>query len=158
MPNTYTQLYAHVVFAVKGRSNLISIKWENQLYQYITGIINHKNQKLMIVNGMPDHIHLLIGFKPDCNLSDLIRDIKSNSSKWVNENKMLSGRFEWQRGFGAFTLAQSQIHSVINYIRNQKDHHRVQSFRNEYIEILKQYEIDYKPEFLFEDSTAPPEL
>jgi putative transposase len=158
MPNTYTQLYAHVVFAVKGRSNLISNTWENQLYQYITGIITNKNQKLMIVNGMPDHIHLLIGFKPDCNLSDLIRDIKSNSSKWINENKMLSGRFEWQRGFGAFTLAKSNIHSVINYIQNQKDHHRAKSFRNEYIEILKQYEIEYKTEFLFEDSAAPTEL
>ena len=107
MANTYTQLYFHIVFAVKGRNNLISINWEEELYKYITGIISNKNQKLMIVNGMPNHIHLLIGTKPNCNLSDLVRDLKANSSKWINEKRFVRGKFEWQRGFGAFTVSQS---------------------------------------------------
>jgi REP element-mobilizing transposase RayT len=120
MPNTYTQLYFHVVFAVKGRNNHISSKWKDELYKYITGIITNKNQKLMIINGMPNHIHLLIGTKPNCNLSDLVRDIKANSSKWINEKMYIKGKFEWQTGFGAFTVSQSGVQNVINYIKNKK--------------------------------------
>ena len=92
MPYTYTQLYVHVIFAVKGRANLMAKTWKENLYQYITGIITNKNQKLMIINGMPDHIHILIGLKPECNLSGLIRDVKANSSKWINENKLVTGK------------------------------------------------------------------
>ncbi|HRK28430.1 MAG TPA: IS200/IS605 family transposase [Chitinophagales bacterium] len=159
MPNTYTQLYVHAVFAVKGRANLISPKWKEKLYQYITGIITNKNQKLMVINGMPDHLHLLIRLKPDCTLSDLIRDIKANSSKWINEQKFVMGKFEWQTGFGAFTIGQSQIQSVVNYILNQEEHHKKKTFREEYIEFLNAYEIDYKPEYIFEDvGVAPTEL
>jgi len=159
MANTYTQLYIHIVFAVKGRANLISLKWKTKLYQYITGIITNKNQKLMIINGMPDHLHLLIGLKPDCNLTDLVRDIKANSSKWINENKLLPGKFEWQTGFGAFTVGQSQIQTVINYILNQEEHHRKKTFREEYIEFLNAYQIDYKMEYIFDEfGTAPTEL
>ncbi|MFN5333724.1 MAG: IS200/IS605 family transposase [Bacteroidota bacterium] len=159
MANTYTQLYAHVVFAVKGRENLISHIWKNHLYKYITGIITHKKQKLMIVNGMPNHIHLLIGFNPDCNLSDLVRDVKSNSSKWINENKLAGGKFQWQNGFGAFTVGHSQIQTVVNYIKNQEEHHKVDSFRDEYIGLLKSYEIDFRTDFIFDDiGAAPPEL
>ena len=151
MANTYTQLYFHVVFAVKHRNNLILPAWKNELYKYITGIITNKNQKLMIVNGMPNHIHLLIGTKPNCNLSDLVRDIKANSSKWVNENNLVKGRFEWQNGFGAFTVSQSGVKNVIKYIENQEAHHSKQSFRDEYIEFLKAYHIDYKDEYIFTD-------
>jgi REP element-mobilizing transposase RayT len=159
MANTYTQLYVHVVFAVKGRENLISPKWKEKLYQYITGIITNKNQKLMIINGMPDHLHLLIGLKPDINLSDLVREIKSNSSKWINENRMLPGKFEWQIGFGAFTVGQSQIQSVVNYIRGQEKHHLKKTFKMEYIEFLNAYQIDFKPEYIFDDyGIAPTEL
>src|SRR5690606_6233636 len=159
MANTYTQLYIHIVFALKGRANLISLKWKTKLYQYITGIITNKNQKLMIINGMPDHLHLLIGLKPDCNLSDLVRDIKANSSKWINENKLLPGKFEWQTGFGAFTVGQSQIQTVINYILNQEEHHRKKTFREEYIEFLNAYQIDYKMEYIIDEfGTAPTEL
>ena len=99
MANTYTQLYFHIVIVVKNRTMLISKKWKENLFKYISGIITNKNQKLMIINGMPDHLHLLLGLKPDCNLSDIIRDIKSNSSKWINENKFCVGKFEWQTGF-----------------------------------------------------------
>jgi REP element-mobilizing transposase RayT len=145
-----------VVFAVKGRSNLISKKWKETLYQYITGIITHKNQKLMIINGMPDHIHILIGLKPDCVLSDLVRDIKANSSKWINENKFVLGKFEWQTGFGAFSVSQSQVQTVINYILNQEEHHKKKTFREEYIEFLNAYQIDFKKEYIFDDYGIAP--
>ena len=117
MANTYTQLYFHIIFAVKRRENYISSEWKNELYKYITGIVSNKKQKLMIINGMPNHIHILIGTKPNCNLSDLVRDIKANSSKWINEKKFIKQRFEWQTGFGAFTISQSQIPKIVNYIK-----------------------------------------
>jgi len=159
MANTYTQLYVHVVFAVKGRSNLVSPKWKERLYQYISGIITNENQKLMIINGMPDHLHILIGLKPDCTLSGLVRDIKANSSKWINEQKFIMGKFEWQTGFGAFTVGQSQLQTVINYILNQENHHCKKTFREEYVEFLNAYNINFKTEYLLEDfGIAPPEL
>ena len=156
MANTYTQLYVHIVFAVKGRGNLVSHSWKEELYKYITGIITNKNQKLMIVNGMPDHIHLLVGFKPDCSLSDLVRDIKANSSKFINEKKWVPGKFEWQTGFGAFTIGQSQIDRVVNYILTQEDHHKKKTFREEYVEFLNAYKIEYKSEYIFDDIDAAP--
>ncbi len=159
MANTYTQLYVHVVFAVRGRANLISPQWKEKLYQYMTGIITHKNQKLMVINGMPDHIHILIGLKPDRNLSDLIRDVKASSSKWINENKFLLGKFEWQTGFGAFTVSQSMIKTVVNYILNQEAHHKKKTFREEYIKFLEEYQIEFKHEYIFDDyGIAPTEL
>jgi REP element-mobilizing transposase RayT len=156
MANTYTQLYIHVVFAVKGRNTLISTNWRENLYQYITGVVTNKNQKLMIINGVADHVHILLGLKPDCNLSDLVRDIKANSSKWINENKHVAGKFEWQSGFGAFSVSASQVKTAINYIQKQEEHHRKKSFREEYIEFLQAYEIDYKPEYIFEDVGIAP--
>jgi len=151
MANTYTQLYFHVIFAVKGRRNHISKKWKDELYKYITGIILNKSQKLMIINGMPDHLHLLIGTKPNCNLSDLVRDIKANSSKWINEKQFIKGKFEWQTGFGAFTIGQSQISKIVNYIKNQEAHHTKKTFKEEYTGFLNAYEIDYKNKYLFDD-------
>lgn len=151
MANTYTQLYFHIVIVVKGRQNHISLKWKDELYKYITGIITNKSQKLMILNGMPDHLHLLIGTKPNCTLSDLVRDIKANSSKWINERHLVTGKFEWQKGFGGFTVSQSGVKNVIEYIKNQEDHHRKKSFREEYIDFLKAYEVDFKNEYLFTD-------
>jgi REP element-mobilizing transposase RayT len=150
MANTYTQLYFHIVFAVKGRNNLIAVRWKDELYKYITGIISNKNQKLMIINGMPNHVHLLIGTKPNCNLSDLVRDIKANSSKWINEKQFVNGKFEWQTGFGAFTVSQSAVNNVLDYIKNQEEHHQVTTFK-EYIGFLKSYNIEYKTEYLFTD-------
>lgn len=151
MANTYTQLYFHIVFAVKGRNNFISKQWKDELYKYISGIIANKDQKLMIVNGMPNHIHLLIGTKPNCNLSDLIRDIKANSSKWINEKKFTNFHFEWQTGFGAFTVSQSGVPKAIEYIKNQEEHHRKKTFKEEYVEFLKAYQIDFKDEYLFDE-------
>jgi putative transposase len=150
MANTYTQLYFHVVFAVKGRASIISIHWKEELYKYITGIITNNNQKLMIINGMPDHVHLLLGLKPDCTLSNLIRDVKANSSRFLNETKRVSGKFEWQTGFGAFTIGQSQI---------DKEHHKIKTFSEEYIDFLKAYQVDFKTEYLFKAiDVAPTEL
>ena len=156
MPNTYTQLYVHVVFAVKGRANCIHSQWKENLYRYITGVITNNGQRLMIINGMADHIHLLIGLKPHCNLSELVRDIKSNSSRWVNENRLVAGKFEWQTGFGAFSVGQLEVQRVVNYIFNQEEHHRKRSFMEEYVEILESQCIDFNPQFLFEDYGAAP--
>jgi putative transposase len=148
MANTYTQLYAHVVFAVKGRKCCIGHEWKNNLFQYITGIVTNKGQKIMSINGVGDHIHILIGFNPECAISSLIRDIKANSSRWINREKLINSRFEWQKGFGAFTIGQSQVGRVANYIENQEKHHQKKSFGEEYIAFLKAYEIDYDPKFL----------
>jgi putative transposase len=159
MPNTFTQLYVHVVFAVKGRANLVSRQWKEQLYRYITGIITHQGQKLMIINGMPDHVHILIGLKPNCNLSDLVGDIKSHSSKWINTQRFVAGKFEWQTGFGAFSVGQSQTQGMIQYILNQEEHHRTKTFREEYIDLLNTYQIAFKPEYLPEDyGSRPPSM
>ena len=151
MANTYTQLYFHVIFAVKGRDNLISKKWKEKLYKYISGIVSNKEQKLIIINGMPNHIHLLLSTKPNCNLSDLVRDIKSNSSKWINSKQFISGKFEWQTGFGAFTVSQSGVNSVIDYIKNQENHHGKKSFREEYIDFLASYEVEFNSDYIFKD-------
>lgn len=150
MANTYTQLYVHVVFSVKGRSGQISPHWKEELYKYISGIIKYKKQKLMVISGMRDHIHLLIGYNPACTLSDLVRDIKSGSSKWINEKRMAMGRFEWQSGYGAFTIGQSQVDRVINYIQNQEQHHGKKTFKEEYIDFLKAYKVEYNPDYLFD--------
>ena len=151
MADTYTKIYVHVVFAVKGRANLISAKWKEDLYKYITGIITNEKQKLIIINGMPDHIHLLIGLKPSIALSDLIRDVKANSSKFVNEKKWVAGKFEWQNGFGAFSYSHSQLNTIINYIKNQEEHHRNKTFNEEYIEFLNLFGIDFKLEYTFDE-------
>lgn len=150
MANTYTQLYFHVVFAVKGRQNLISIQWKDELYKYIAGIINNKSQKLLIINGMPDHVHLLLSSSPNFNLSTLVGEVKSNSSRWINENRYVRGKFAWQIGFGAFTVSQSQLTVVTNYIKKQEIHHKTKSFREEYIEFLEAYKIDYDDKYIFE--------
>ena len=151
MANTYSQLYVQIVFAVKGRQNLISNKWKDELYKYITGIVANEDQKLIAVNGMPDHIHILIGIKPNKALSDLVRDIKANSSRFINEKRWITGKFEWQSGFGAFTYSHSHLANVINYIQNQEEHHKTKTFKEEYIGFLKAFEIDYKDEYVFEE-------
>ena len=136
---------------MKGRQNLISNKWKDELYKYITGIITNEDQKLLAINGMSDHIHILIGLKPNKALSDLVRDIKANSSRFINEKRWINGKFEWQTGFGAFSYSQSQLTNVINYIQNQEEHHKTKTFKEEYIDFLKAFEIEYKEEYIFEE-------
>lgn len=138
-------------FAVKHRDNLISVKWKDELYKYITGVITHEGQKLIAINGMPDHVHILIGLKPTATLSNLVRDIKANSSRFINEKSWIAGKFEWQQGFGGFSCSHSQLDKVINYIQNQEEHHKVKTFREEYVDFLKAYNIDFKSEYIFNE-------
>ncbi len=150
MAGTYSQIYIQVVFAVKGRENVISRVWKDDLHKYIAGIIKGKDQKSIIVNGMPDHIHAFIGLKPSMSISDLVRDIKNNSGKWINENKLIKGKFAWQEGYGVFSYSHSQIENVYNYISNQEEHHKAKSFREEYVEFMKKFEIEHNEKYLFE--------
>lgn len=150
MPGTFSQIYIQIVFAVKGRENLISTVWEDELHKYIAGIIKGKEQKPIIVNGMPDHIHAFIGLRPSMAISDLVRDIKNNSTNFINDKRLVKGKFSWQEGYGAFSYAHSQIESVYNYILNQKKHHKKKTFNEEYIEFLKKFNVGYEPKYLFE--------
>lgn len=149
MAGTFSQIYIQVVFAVKGRESLIQKEWEERLYQYITGIIRAKEQKLIAINGMPDHIHIFIGMKPSCCLSDLVREIKKSSNDFINENKLSKFKFSWQEGYGAFSYSHSQIDAVAKYILNQKEHHRKITFKEEYVDFLKKFEIEYDEKYLF---------
>ncbi|MGD8778150.1 MAG: IS200/IS605 family transposase [Ignavibacteria bacterium] len=150
MPGTFTQIYIQIVFAVKGRKNLISQNWKDNLHKYIAGIIKGKDQKPIIINGMPDHIHAFIGLRPSMPISDLVRDIKNNSTNFINENNFVKGKFSWQEGYGAFSYSHSQIENVYNYIFNQEKHHQKKSFRDEYLEFLKKYEIEFNEKYLFD--------
>lgn len=150
MAGTYSQIYIQAVFAVKGRENLIHKDWRDELHKYISGIITGKQQKSIIVNGVSDHVHCFVGLKPSMAVSDLIRDIKNNSSKFINEREFVKGKFQWQEGYGAFSYAHSQVEQVYNYILNQEAHHQKKTFRQEYLEFLTKYEIEHKPEYLFE--------
>ena len=143
-------MYIQVVFAVKGRENLITTSWKDELHKYISGIITNKEQKSIIVNGMPDHIHAFIGMKPSMKISDLVRDIKNNSSNFINEKKFVKGRFSWQEGYGVFSYSHSHIENVYNYILNQEEHHKKRSFREEYIDLLQKFEIGFNENYLFE--------
>lgn len=149
MANTYTQLYIHYVFAVQNRLCLIHKKWQNDLYKYINGITEQQGHKLYIINGMPDHIHILISMTPKQSPSDLIYHIKRSSSLWINQNKLSLGKFSWQDGFGAFSLGKSQLNEKIRYIENQQEHHRVISFNDEYLHFLKEYEVDFDERYVF---------
>ncbi|HEY9220444.1 MAG TPA: IS200/IS605 family transposase [Lutibacter sp.] len=150
MPNTYSQIYIQIVFTVKGRQNLIDKKYKEELQKFISGIVHKRQQKLLAIYAMPDHIHILVGIKPNIAISDLVRDIKAGSSKFINDNRWINGKFNWQEGFGAFSYSRNQIDNVIKYIANQEEHHKKTSFKEEYIDFLKTYEIDYDENYLFE--------
>jgi putative transposase len=149
MPGTYSQIYIQIVFAVKARENLIANSWKNELHKYICGIIKGKEQKPIIVNGMPDHIHAFVGLKPSLAISDLVRDIKNNSSNFINDNNWLKGKFSWQEGYGAFSYSHSHIDRVYNYILNQEEHHKQKLFREEYIGLLNEFNVLYDERYLF---------
>lgn len=150
MPNTYSQIYIQIVFTVKGRQNLISSKNKEELNKYISGIITNKGQKSIIVNGMPDHIHIFVGLQPTMVISDLVRDIKNNSSKFINEQGWVNGKFSWQEGYGSFSYSHSQIERVYNYILNQEKHHQKRTFKEEYLKMLDNFKIEYDEKYLFE--------
>ena len=150
MPNTYSQLYVQIVFAVKYRQNLISKNNREELYKYITGIVQNKGQKMLAIFCMPDHIHIFVNIKPSISISDLVRDIKANSTKFINDNNLVKGKFSWQEGFGSFSYSKSHIVNVANYILNQEEHHRVKTFKEEYLDFLQKFEVDYNEKYLFE--------
>ncbi len=148
--STYSQIYIQVVFAVKGREALIQPEWEERLYRYITGIIQSKGQKMLAINGIPDHIHFLIGMKPSCCLCDLVREVKKSSNEFVGKNSLSKYKFNWQEGFGAFSYCDSHFGNVIAYIRNQKEHHKTTLFRTEYLGLLQQFNVEFDEKYLFE--------
>lgn len=150
MPGTFSQIYIQVVFAAQNRDALILANWEERLYQYITGIVRNKGQKMLAINGVSNHIHFFIGMKPNCNLSDLVREVKKSSNEFIKENKLTKFKFNWQEGFGAFSYSHSQIDNVIKYIMNQKEHHKKQSFKDEYTQFLKDFNIEHDEKYLFD--------
>ena len=150
MPGTFSQLYIQYIFAVKGRENLILPAFEIEVYKYISGIVTGKEQKSLAVNGMPDHIHVLVGLRPAMRISDLIRDIKNNSSNLINERGWLKQKFSWQEGYGVFSYSESNYGKVIDYIKNQKQHHEKRTFRQEYMLLLKRFNITFEEKYLFE--------
>jgi len=153
MANTYTQIYLQVVFAVEGRQSLIKQEHNSELQKYITGIVSGQKQKLIAINNLPDHLHLLVGLQPDIALSDLVRNVKASSSKFINEKHWTLGRFSWQEGFGAFSYSRSQLGVVIRYIEDQQKHHAKNSFREEYVAFLEKFGVEYDPRYLFKTGT-----
>tara|TARA_R110002111_G_scaffold122089_2_gene185850 strand:- start:126 stop:587 length:462 start_codon:yes stop_codon:yes gene_type:complete len=151
MANSYTQIHLQLILAVRSRKGVINPSWEKELYRYISGIIERNNHKLLAINGVPDHLHILIGMRPNQSISELMQQIKANSSKWVNQKGFVFGRFEWQSGYSAFSYDRTAIKNVIRYIENQKEHHGVTTFKEEYIGLLKENNIDYDERYIFKD-------
>jgi REP element-mobilizing transposase RayT len=150
MPNTYTQLYIQFVFAVKYRQSLIQKEWKNDLYKYITGIVQNNKSKMLAINGVSDHIHIFIGYKPTISIPDLVKDIKIASSLWINENTLTKQKFHWQEGYGAFSYRLRDIDEICKYIQKQEENHKKKTFREEYISLLKDFNITYDEKYLFE--------
>ncbi|MDR1269735.1 MAG: IS200/IS605 family transposase [Planctomycetaceae bacterium] len=147
---TFSQIYIQIVFAVKNRKALIDPSWKDELYKYITGIVRSKEQKMLAINGTSDHIHFLIGMRPSCCLSDLVREIKKSTDAFIKEKRFSSFPFQWQDGFGAFSYGHSAVSNVIQYIQQQQEHHRKKTFKEEYLTFLRKFEIDFKEEHLFD--------
>ncbi len=151
MANTYHQMYIQAVFAVKYRAAVIEKNWEADLFAVIGNLINETECKTILVNGVEDHVHCFFGLKPSVSVSDVMKNAKAKSSKWVNESGLLKHRFEWQRGFGAFSYSHSHIDDVFKYIKNQQEHHKKESFRVEYIKMLEAFGVEYDEQYIFED-------
>ena len=149
MPNTFTQIYIQVIFAVEWRQTLIGPDHKDDLEKYITGILRNKRQKMIEINAQPDHLHMLIGMTPDLALSDLVREVKKSSTVFINDNKWVRGKFNWQEGFGGFSYSRSSLDSVIRYIKNQERHHAKRSFEDEYKQLLKKFDIAFDSKYLF---------
>jgi REP element-mobilizing transposase RayT len=150
MAGTFSQIHIQIVFAVKGRENLIDKSWKEDVNKYISGIIKGKDQKPIIVNGMPDHMHVFMGLRPAMSIAEMARDIKNNSSNFINKNGFIKRKFAWQEGYGGFSYSHWDIEKIYNYILNQEVHHKKKTFREEYIGFLKEFEIAYDEKYLFE--------
>lgn len=149
MAGTFSQIYIQVIFGVQGRVSLIDAQWEEELYKYITGIVQNKGQKMLAINGMPDHIHFLIGMKPSCRLSDLVMEIKKSSNEFIKKRKFTKMKFQWQSGYRTFSFSHSSLDDIISYIQKQKEHHQKINFIDEYKMFLEKFQIDFKDEYLF---------
>jgi len=149
MANTYSQIYIQTVFAVEGRLSLIRPEFKEDLYKYITGIVRNQGQKLISINGMSDHVHILIGLRPAMALAKLVQEIKADSTNFINRKKWVGGKFSWQEGYGAFSYGHSQLDTIIRYIRNQEQHHRRSSFKKEYLSLLKKFDIAFDDKYVF---------
>ena len=150
MANTYTQLYIQIVFSVKGRENLIKESFRDELEKIICGIISKQNCKTYAIYCNPDHTHLFVGIHPTISVSKLMEQVKSGSSNWLNSKQYIVGKFSWQDGYGAFSYSKSHIDKVVKYVLNQSEHHKKQSFRDEYVSFLNKFKMDYDPKYLFE--------
>ena len=151
MANTYTQIYIQTVFAVENRISLIKRDWGEELHKYVTGIVQNNKHKLIAINTVSDHMHIFIGMKPIQSVSNLLKDIKESSSRWINNKGMVPGRFSWQAGYGAFSYSHSQIDSIVNYIKNQEQHHKKKTFREEYLEFLKEFDVSHDEIYIFKE-------
>ena len=150
MPNTYSQAYFHIVFAVKHRVSLIQKPWKDELEKYITGIVQNHKHKMLAINTMPDHMHLFIGYNLNQKIPDLVFEIKTSSNRWIRESRLCKHKFDWQQGYGAFTHSRSQIDGVVKYVLNQEKHHQNTTFKDEYLEILRRNDIAFSEEYVFE--------
>jgi putative transposase len=148
--NTYTQIYIQMVFAPYGRTNLIPTRHREEIYKYITGIVGNQRCKMICIGGMPDHLHILVGLHPATAISGLVREVKSESSLLINSRRWVHGKFAWQEGYGAFSYGRSQLSALITYIQRQEEHHRRQSFRGEYLSLLRKFRVEYDEQYLFE--------
>lgn len=151
MANTFTQIYIHFVFAVQNRASLIQPEWKDELYKYITGIVQKNGHKLIAINGVANHVHIFTGYKPHQLIPELMQDVKGSSSKWINEKKLVKGKFSWQEGYGAFSYSHSQIDQVVRYINNQEKHHKKQTFREEYELLLKKFNVQFDEKYILKD-------
>jgi putative transposase len=150
MANTYSQVYLQFIFAVKGKQNLIHQKYNDELQKYITGIVQNRKQKMLAINNVPDHLHLFVGFGTTLSMADFMEEVKSISSYFINDQHWIKGKFEWQRGYGVFSYSRSSIDNVIKYILNQQEHHKKRSFKEEYLDFLKKFEVDYDEKYVFD--------
>jgi REP element-mobilizing transposase RayT len=150
MGDTYVQAYFHLVFAVKNRKALIRKSWKDDLEKYITGIVQNNGHKLIAIGSMPDHIHIFIGYNLNQKIPTLVEEIKTSSDHFIKENRFTNYKFNWQKGYGAFTHSHSQLDTVVKYIMNQEKHHHKKTFSEEYIEMLKNFQVAYKNEYLFD--------
>ena len=150
MANTYSQVYLQFIFTVKGKQSLLPSKHNDELQKYITGIIQNKKQKMLAINNVPDHLHLFVGFGTSLSMGDFMEEVKSISSKFINEKKWIKGKFEWQKGYGVFSYSRSQLDNVVKYIMNQQEHHKKRTFREEYLDFLEKFKVEYDERYLFD--------
>ncbi|PKP01240.1 MAG: transposase [Bacteroidetes bacterium HGW-Bacteroidetes-6] len=149
MANTYTQLHVQFVFVVQNRMSLISLSWRDELYKYITGIVQKNDHKMLAIGGVRDHVHLFVGMRPTQSISELMKDVKGSSSKWINQNRLVAGKFSWQEGFGAFSYRQKDVPTIVSYILNQEAHHAKKSFKEEYMGLLEEFGVEHDDKYVF---------